>query len=81
MNVNKESEGMWEEMATDYFKVLEGLTKTMKTLFRIQIPGLDSNQVPPKSKSHYCYASQLEDFVQYAFSNKQFIPYLKRTGF
>jgi hypothetical protein len=66
MNVNKESEGMWKEMA-DYFKVLEGPTKTRKTLFRIPIRGLDSNQVPPKSKSYYCYASQLDGSVQ-AFS-------------
>jgi hypothetical protein len=66
MNANKESEGMWEEMITDYMylRVLEGQTKTKKTLFRIQIPGLDSNQVPPKSKSYYCNASQLDDFVQ-----------------
>jgi hypothetical protein len=64
MNVNKESVGMWKEMATDYFKVLEGLTKTRETLFRIPIRGLDSHQVPPKSKSYYCYATQLDDFVQ-----------------
>jgi hypothetical protein len=64
--MNKESEGIWEEMVINYFKVLDVVTNSKKILFRIAIPGLDLNQPPPNSKSYYCDASQLGDFVQWA---------------